>query len=283
MNPYRPFHVRLVARERLSPSFVRITLGGDDLGACAPTLLDQRVKLLLGAPEALEALSTGEDWYAAWLAFPDADRPAFRTYTLVAVRPAADGAGEVDIDVAVHPLGDEPAPGMRFALNAPLGAPTVLVAADVTRAGHDTVGLAWRPGAARDVLLVGDETALPAIANIAPTLPRGATGRIVVEVPCVGDVRRLDVPDGVVVDWRVRARGERAVGVLGRPPGRVADDDALPWDEAEGSAGRTDARYGWVAGEAGWVRGVRVEARDAGVPKGELAFMGYWKRGVAGS
>lgn len=289
MNVYRPFAVTLVAREQISPSFVRITLGGPDLATCSPTLLDQRVKLLFGGPEALTDLAASPDWYPAWLSLPDADRPVLRTYTLSAVRPGTDGSGEVDIDVAAHPLGaGDVAPGMRFALEAPLGTATVLVAGDSTVPGHDRAGVAWQPGDARDLVLVGDETALPAIVNIAATLPDDAIGRIIVEVPEAGDVRPLVAPPGMSVSWRVRSRGEAAVGVFGpRKTGaapategtQATHDDDLLWDEATPEAGR----YGWVAGEAGWVRSLRAEAKAAGLGKGQVAFMGYWKRGAAGS
>lgn len=280
MNPYRAFDVRLTGRARLSPSFVRITLAGDDLATCGAVLLDQRVKLLFGGPDALAALAASDDWYATWLAAADAERPDLRTYTLSAVRPADDGSGEVDIDVVVHASDGHTAPGMAFATDAEPGTRAILVAGDATRPGHDTVGVAWHPGDATDVLLVGDETALPAIVNIAGTLPPATTGRIILEVPDASDARAVAAPDGVRVEWRVRSRGERAEGVFGRPAGTQPDDGDLLWDEAEAPA---SGRYGWVAGEAGWVRALRAEARAAGVPKGQVAFMGYWKRGATGS
>lgn len=284
MNPYRPFAVRLSARERLSPSFVRITLAGDDLATCGAILLDQRVKLLFGVREVLDALVVAPDWYPAWLALPDVDRPVLRTYTLSAVRADADGSAEVDIDVAIHAVGEgegaaEGSPGLRFALHAPLGTPTVLVAGDATVAGHDTVGVAWRPGDAREVLIVGDETALPAVVNIAATLPADAVGQIILEVPESGDERSFAHPGGVRVTWLARDRGEQAGGVFGQAAGESGEPEELLWDEVAGDG----VRYGWIAGETGWVNRLRAEARAAGVPKGQVAFMGYWKRGAAGT
>lgn len=312
--PYSVFDTALAARERLSPSFVRITLAGPRLADCSPVLLDQRVKLLIGPDAALGPLvGAGDRWYEAFVGARD-PRPALRTYTLSAVRPGcadvrpgcADvgAAGEVDIDVAVHPLNGrvEPAvrgaatkperaadsPGLRFALEAPLGSRALLVAGDRRRAGHDTVGLAWRPDAAADILLVGDETALPAIANIVAALPAEAIGRVICEVPGPADLRDLGEPDGVRVTWRVRSAGERASGVFagrwagaggGEATREAADEGEVLWDEASASHGR----QGWVAGEATWVRSLRAEARAAGVPRGQVSFMGYWRRGVAGS
>ena len=95
MNPYRLYALRLSARREVSPSFVRITLRGDDLATCSDILLDQRVKLLVGSPEGLaEVGASVEDWYPAWQDIADERRPAMRTYTLVAVLPGSDGSGE---------------------------------------------------------------------------------------------------------------------------------------------------------------------------------------------
>ncbi|WP_022909341.1 siderophore-interacting protein [Aestuariimicrobium kwangyangense] len=300
-TPYRTYSTRLAARTRVSSSFVRITLAGDDLGDCSPTLLDQRVKLLFGDEAALDLmLTSGEDWYAALLAAGD-QRPALRTYTLVAVRPSSEDpgtSGEVDIDVAVHPVDEhQEAPGMRFALDAPLGARTVLVAGDRTVPGHDTVGVAWRPPVSDEVVLVGDETALPAVLNIVASLPSHTHGRVVLEVPHADDVREVPLPVGVTIEWVVRDRGERMPRVFDRAPAtpdegssdegasaeRPSDDEPLLWDEAAAGRRPGATRQAWIAGEAGWVRALRAEARAAGVPKDEVSFMGYWRRGVTGS
>ena len=282
-RPYMIFDVTLAARESISPSFVRITLVGDDLGHCSPTLLDQRVKLLFGSDSSLDlVLGSGDDWYAGLVAAGEL-APRLRTYTLVSVTGHDDGSGEVQIDVARHPLSDEDhAPGLRFATSAPLGSRTLLVAGDRRVEGHDRVGVAWRTTVTDEVLLVGDETALPAVLNIVSTLPAHTKGRVVLEVPHAGDVRAVVTPPRVTVDWRVRERGERAVGVFaatGVVPEEAVESDELLWDEIS----TTDGRQVWIAGEAGWVRGLRAEAKAAGVSKDEVSFMGYWKRGLPGS
>lgn len=282
-TPYRPFAARLAARATVGASFVRLTLAGD-LGDVSATLLDQRIKLIFGPPNALAGMmAAGRAWYERWAALPDDARPAVRTYTLSAVRPAA---GEVDVDVVVHGSGVGSGPGTQFATAAPIGTQVVLVAGDRTLPGHDQVGLAWRPTGARDLLIVGDETALPAIANIAATLPADARGRIVVEVPHEEDVRDLTTPPAVEVAWCPRDRGHRAHQALPFPvtdhPDTEAPGDVL-WHEAEIGAGTDgEGRYCWVAGEAGWVNRIRAGAKQAGLPRRQMAFMGYWRAETPG-
>ena len=52
------------------------------------------------------------------------------------------------------------------------------------------------------------------------------------------------------------------------------------------SSGVPDATagcYAWLAGEAGVVKRLRRHlVTDLGVPRNEVAFMGYWRVGVAG-
>lgn len=174
----------------------------------------------------------------------------------------------------------------------------VLIGPNARHAG-DTGGIEWRPPAGPvDLLLAGDETAVPAISAIAEALPAGATGRIVLEVPEAGDVLPLRAPAGMAVTWlprRTRA-GTRARGALltaavsGTVTGPVPDapaDDAGPgpllWDvPPDGAVAALAERYVWLAGEATVVTGLRRRLlRDAGLDRASVAFMGYWKAGRA--
>lgn len=286
---YRPFAVRLVTRQQLSPSFVRLTFAGDDLASCGATCLDQRIKLVFADDDQIDAaLANGDDWYAWWLAEQD-DRPAMRTYTLRAVR-AEQSA--VDVDFACHGAGG---PASAFAVDAPLGSRLLLVGPNAAVAGSELAGVAWQPGEATEVMLAGDETGAPAICGIVERLPAETTGRVLVEVPTIEDALQLSAPAGVVVTWLARGdrpHGEvlrRAVSVwAGSAPG-APDPDAdeqegaapeeLLWEEAEASGGR----YLWVAGEAGMVAGIRrLLVHEHGIDRRACSFMGYWKVGRAG-
>lgn len=285
-KPYRIFRTEVLRAQRISPSFVRVTLAGPELAFCGATLLDQRVKLIFSTDP--ETLAGADDWYAAWRELPDERRPPMRTYTLRDVRPEA---GEVDIDFACH--GDA-GPASRFALTAAPGQQVLLVGPDARVPGHDASGVAWQPGRARELLLVGDETAAPAICNILSVLPAEATGLAVIEVPHADDAQPVEAPDGVEVRWVART-GER-VGDDATPhvlewarqrtsgvPGEGVEetdrerDGLLIWEEASAD----EDRYAWLAGEAGWVTGLRRSlVNDLGLPRKQLSFMGYWKDGV---
>lgn len=257
---YRPFAVRLVTRQQLSPCFVRLTFAGDDLASCGDTCLDQRIKLVFADDDQIDAaLASGDDWYAWWLAEQDDRRPAIRTYTLRAVR-AEQSA--VDVDFACHGAGG---PASAFAADAPLGSRLLLIGPNAAVAGSELAGVAWQPGEATEVMLAGDETGAPAICGIVERLPAETTGRVLVEVPTIEDALQLPAPAGVVVTWLARGEG--------------AAPEELLWEEAEASGGR----YLWVAGEAGMVAGIRrLLVHEHGVDRRACSFMGSWKVGRAG-
>ena len=113
IDPFRIFHVRVSRLRRLSPTFMRVTFTGDDLGLFADNGLDQRIKIILPLPgHGLTSLPTGSDWYARWRELPDELRNSVRTYTARAVRP---DLREVDVDIVMHELHDDAGPAARWA------------------------------------------------------------------------------------------------------------------------------------------------------------------------
>ncbi len=68
------------------------------------------------------------------------------------------------------------------------------------------------------------------------------------------------------------------------------DGEDLLWETPEYSGlgeeiAAADApaeRYFWIAGESGVVTTLRRHlVKDLGIDRGQVAFMGYWRRGVA--
>ncbi|MEV7012571.1 siderophore-interacting protein [Streptosporangium sp. NPDC051022] len=311
IDSYRIFHVRVSGLKRLSPSFLRVTFTGDDLGLFADNGLDQRIKLILPLPgHGLAHLPTGSDWYTRWRSLPGELRNPVRTYTARAVRPELR---EVDIDIVMHGVTDGVTAGAAdgaadeaygdaghaagWAHRARPGDEVALLGPDARYDG-DHGGIEFRlPSGNGPVLLAGDETAVPAIASILEGMPRDRSGEALLEVPHRADVLDVDAPDGVTVTWLPRDGAEHGSRLV--PAVRAAADRLLP--EPSSSRGFTDvdvdvdelwevpeetrtARpvYAWLAGEASVIRTLRRHlVAERGLDRQSVAFMGYWRIGRA--
>lgn len=299
---YRFFTASVVRTERLSPSFLRITLTGPDMAGFGFAGDDQRFKLILangGASVADLLASAGPDWYARYCAMPEDSRPYLRTYTARAFRPEV---AELDVDVVLHGIAEDgtpdphAGPAATWAATAVPGSEVVLLGPDRPGTGR-MWGVEWAPPVEADTLfLAGDETAVPAIAGIIENLTGGQRVVAVLEVPGAADFLSLRLPPGVDVRWL--ARGSRARGELMEPavhkaltelgiarPASGAEvedvEDEMVWEVPE--AGAHTRCYAWLAGEAGVVKALRRRlVRDLGVDRDSVAFMGYWKVGARG-
>lgn len=291
-TPYESLDATVVAVTDLTPSIRRVTFRGPQLTRVHPRCLDRRIKLLLPRHDGddLSDVPRGGDWYPRWQELDD--RPPMRTYTARDVRPHS---GELDVDVIRHGTAG---PAGRWIEGVSTGDRLLLVAPIAGVDGSDEVGIAWRPGSAREVLIAGDATAAPAIANILASLPADATGTALLELPTSEDHYPLRVPAGI--DLRIlpcdgTAPGSRLEEALASvswppdcalPPREQPDEetasDAPVWQEAEPDA---DTRhYAWLAGESTAITRIRrhlVQAR--GCPRQCISFMGYWRAGRAES
>ncbi|RKR92317.1 NADPH-dependent ferric siderophore reductase [Micromonospora pisi] len=298
IQPFRVFGAEVLRVRRLSPSFLRVTFTGPDLGQFADNGYDQRIKLILPlAQTGLTEMPDGPDWYARWRALPTERRNPIRTYTVRAVRAAL---AEVDVDLVLHGDGG---PAARWAVAARPGAIAALLGPD---AGYPGVhgGLEFHPPTRTDrLLLAGDETAVPAICSILERLPADAVGEAVLEVPGSGDSLPVGSPSGVDVTWLARngaAHGSQLVPAVRDAARRLSTDATTPTATAEledvdvdtdilwevpvdgANPPRTDAGdlYAWLAGEAGVVKTLRRQlVGEYGMDRRAVAFMGYWRLG----
>lgn len=289
------FDAWVAAVRRLGPSFVRLTLTGPELAGFGAAGCDQRFKLVLSRDDAgLDRLRRrGQDWYAEYCAMPGEQRPVIRTYTVRAVRPER---AELDVDVVLHGVEDGHAgPAASWAAAAQPGERIVLLGPDRPGSGRPW-GVEWAPPpAARTLLLAGDETAVPAVCAILESMAPGSRRvTALLEVPEAGDAMNVALPVGATLRWLPRdgaARGSRlvpavhaALGELGiaaaptEAPEEVGDE--LLWEVPDLDA--ASGCYAWLAGESGVVKTLRRRlVGDLGVPRGSVAFMGYWRQGVA--
>lgn len=308
--------VEVVRAERVTPSFVRVELGGAALaefGTPGP-VLDQRFKIIFpnAAGDLPSFADADESWWTTWMEIPEAERGSMRTYTVRDVLGEGTDTRLV-VDIVVHESegghGDPlDGAGNAWALQARAGQRLVVMA---PRRGHEFGGIEWSPGDASRLLLVGDETAVPAIRGVLRDLPADATGAAFLEVPVDGDV--LDdvvAPAGVSVTWLPRNGGPRGeelhAAVLAHLTGsapaeaiEVTDEEIDPdlWETpvysssgeqvADATAVPTDGTpfaglYAWIAGESKVVTGLRRKlVNDLGLDRSQVAFMGYWRQGVS--
>lgn len=268
-RPHVPlrFHDVVVRAVRpLTPHMLRITFAGPSLADFADDGPDQRCKLFLPRADGSAPVVPRErDWFTLLRALPEPDRPIARTYTVRAARPHL---AEVDIDFALHLTEAGPAaegPATTWARRAHPGERAVLWGAWAEY--HPPAGTAWR-------LLVGDDTALPAVAAILERLPAGTPAHVVLEVADASAHQPLPTRADARVRWVHRAEalptGYQGADVVGGPLLAALRAAVLP----------AGAPYAWVAGEAGAVTAVRRHlVRERGLPADAVTFLGYWRRG----
>jgi len=287
---YRLFDVALKQRTVLSPSLTRMVFAAPDVANMKSDGPDQRIKVFFPLPgQDAPQVPQGEDWYARYRALPEGERAPMRTYTIRALRPEA---GEVDIDFVLH---GETGPASRWATHARVGDRIGLLAPDA-RVAESSQGFEWKPPAdVQRVLLVADDTALPAVAGILEDLarwPHPPQVQAFLEVAHDADVLPLAAPVGAQLFWLARegaAHGQllqQAVQARVGPLGlRAAEQDLaeididhdLLWEQASAQGG---GLYAWVAGEAGAVMAIRRHlVKDCGIDKRAITFMGYWRQG----
>uniref|UniRef100_UPI0028A7B3C2 siderophore-interacting protein n=1 Tax=Microbacterium sp. TaxID=51671 RepID=UPI0028A7B3C2 len=118
------------AVERVSPNFVRITFGGDELdelGTLGDTL-DSRIKLIFPPrPDAVPPIDRdGDDWWGSYLAVPEDERGSMRTYSVRELT-VTDAGTEIVVDFVLHLRPGLTGPASRWAAGARVGQPLFIV------------------------------------------------------------------------------------------------------------------------------------------------------------
>ena len=221
----------------LTPRMRRITLGGDELQGFTSLGSDDHIKLLFAeTPEQQQALEARE------MARDGGARPTMREYT---PRRIDLEANELDIDFVLH--GDGPAstwaaqatPGQHLDIAGPRASLVV-------------------PDMFDSYLLIGDETALPAIGRRLEGLPPGRRVVAVIQVEDVHEQQPLPSQAQVDVQWLIRGQDDVLARVqhMPLPEGRV---------------------YAWVALEKALTRQVKAALLEKGVPDDALKAAAYWR------
>jgi NADPH-dependent ferric siderophore reductase len=240
---------QVVRTEQITPHMVRVILGGDGLADFTLAgFTDHYVKLCF-APEGAD-YSHPFDMEAIREQYPREQWPTTRTYTVRSWDPVTR---ELAIDFVVH--GDEGLAG-PWAARARPGDHMSLLGPGGGYRPEESAG--WH-------LLVGDESALPAIAAALEQMTAGALVHAFIEVPDASEEQKIVTPDGVAVTWL--HRGDRPVGEA-----LTAAVKGLEFPAGEVQA--------FVHGEAGFVKEIRRHLRlERGIAAQQLSISGYWRLG----
>ncbi|OGN49235.1 MAG: NADPH-dependent ferric siderophore reductase [Caulobacterales bacterium RIFOXYB1_FULL_67_16] len=242
----------VVSVEDLSPTYRRIVLGGEDLDGFVSLGFDDHVKIFpVAEGQAPVRPTLGPNGPV----FPE-PRPVMRDYT----PRAYDGAARrLTLDFVTGHGG----PATEWAVAAKPGS--------VLGVGGPR-GSFILPTAFADHVLIGDETALPAIARRLEELPAGARAHVVVEVSDMESTWTFDSAAEVAVTWAIRD---------GAPRGR---SNALltAADRALAEVDRRDAHV-WIAAESAVAKALRAQVLALGFSAKSMKAAGYWRLGGAGA
>jgi NADPH-dependent ferric siderophore reductase len=242
-------HGRVASTERLTPSLVRVVLEGGDLAELVmPDATDAYVNIAL--PPAHASYPSVFDPADLRDSHPRDQWPARRRYTVRAWDPQTH---RLTLDFVVHgdsgiagPWADRAQPGDVLVFTGPSGG--------------------YRPDAGADWhLMVGDESALPAIAASMEVLPGGA--RAVVRLVCDGPEHELPLTTEADLDvqWLHR-RGDES-------------DSSLLVDAVRALSFESGRPFGFVHGEADEIRAVRRHLlAERGLTRQDLSCSPYWRR-----
>lgn len=241
--------VTVVGAEDVTPHMRRVKFACADI---APFIGgDMHVRLLV-PPKGRAPVWPGyrEDGRLAWPS--GADGLLVRVYTIRAVDAER---GELWIDFLQHPAAGVRTPGADFARDAQPG----------DRAALLGPGGGSLP-AARSILLVGDEAALPAIARIAAEVPADTHMRAIIEVLDAQEEQPLPSAGKLDLRWLHRSR-------------YVAGSNSVLLDEAKKAIGSADEEtFIWVACEKADVRSIRAHLKQRHHEKSRMYVAWYWER-----
>ncbi len=234
----------VAGREELSSRSLRLTFEGPGLSEMPVANPAASVRLLVPQPGASLVIP---EWDGNEFLLPDGSRPALRTFT--PLRHDA-GAGRMDLEIVRHAGGavstwaETAEPGTSGALSGP-GRGFVL-GAEVRR-----------------FVLLGDETALPAISQLIETTPHDVAIEAHIEIVAADVERPLPEHPSAEVMWHVRGDDQR-------PAWSLVDVAAFVGVEA--------GTHVWAAGEAAAMQAIRKHLFDErGLQRSQTTIRGYWK------
>ncbi|MFF8831206.1 SIP domain-containing protein [Streptomyces sp. NPDC015131] len=243
--------------ENITPGMRRLTLGGDQLRAFSrdgldlPALrtdgFDDHVKFFFEDEEGRLVLPRQNVSSLDW---PADGRPVAKDYTPVRFDPEA---GEIDFDFVRH----EGGVASSWAERVKPGESAWIAGPKMSHSHPE--GADW-------LLVVGDETALPAIGRWLAEMPEGTKARVFIEIG--DDSHRQELPTRADAEITWLSREGAPAGTTDLLEQAVRAMDWLP-----------GTVFAWVAGEAVALKGIRRHlATERQVPREHTHITGYWRR-----
>lgn len=242
--PFR--HVTVVGLDRPTPHMLRVTFDGPELSELIVDEPAASVRLLLPSPGTPDLVIP--TWNGNEFLLPDGQRPTIRTFTPIRTPRATS---ELVLEIVLHGSGA----ASDWAIAATIG----------DRAAISGPGRGYVPDPdASSFLLVGDESAVPAIGQLVASLPPDCPVFAGIEVTSSEAIRDLPERPGTEVDWRVLPEGA--------PPGTAQ------FEYVRSATVEAGIRI-WAAGEAAAMQRIRRHLfDDRGVDRSHTMIRGYWKR-----
>ena len=238
-------HMNVVETRQMTPHMIRVSFGGAGLAGLVIDAPAASVRILLPSPGKPDLVMP--QWNGNEFLLADGSRPVIRTFTPRHFDPKAL---VLDIDMVVHEGGiaslwaQSAQPGAAAALSGPGRGYTI-------------------DAEASDYLLVGDESAIPAISQLLESLSPNLPIRVDIEIG--GAEARLDLPHhpAATIGWHVLGPDQ-------------APGEALA-DAVEAAQLSPDSVV-WCAGEAASMHRIRNHLfREVGLARSQATVRGYWK------
>lgn len=246
----------VIGVQNVTPHMRRVRLQGDDLARYTTGGLHVRLILPPKPPLKPQWPHLGADGRPVW---PDGEQRLInRVYTIRKINVEEDW---VDIDMVVHPSAGT-APGTEWAMQAQIG---------------DIVGMTGPGGgdaAEADMyMLIGDETALPAISRILERLPATAIATVRIEVADEREEQVIETAAQMDLQWLHRNGAEAGTTSL-----LIDAVRSVAPKQIEGKR-----VFAWAGCEFDAFKAIRAFWRkECGLKRDDHMAVAYWRRGVAG-
>lgn len=246
--------MQVVSTQDLTPSMRRVRLAGEDLERFSRNGLHMRLLFPPAGSTSPSWPQIGRNGDAVWP--DDENRPVARVYTIRTIDVAA---GLIDVDMVLHE-GDA-YPGAGWAARAKPG---------------DIVGMTGPGGGeaphTATLVLLGDETALPAIGRILEGLPKETNAIVRIEIASEEEKQPLSTRATLDLEWLVRGNAEAGTTTLLEDAVKALD---IKGDDPD--------LFVWAGCEFSAFKSIRSHLRkELRLPNRQHLVVSYWRRGVAG-